>query len=109
MAFTAIGATAALVSAGYGIYAGEKGAAAARKGRAQQAQAQDLAQAQALSQQRADAAAQAEAGKKTPDLAAILAGEQKTKFGAAGSTLLSGPGGVDARSLKLGRNTLLGE
>lgn len=56
----------------------------------------------------ADMADQAnnKANAKTPDIAALLAGNRNP--GGVGSTMLTGPGGVDTSKLALGRNTLLG-
>lgn len=45
---------------------------------------------------------------KKPDLAAMLAGNASSASGGAGSTMLTGPSGVDTSSLRLGRASLLG-
>lgn len=69
-----------------------------------------MAQAQAVSQERTAAQAQAQESQKTPDLAAMLAADQKLRLGGGPGTLVSrGATGLDARTLKLGRSTLLGE
>lgn len=81
-------------------------------------QAQKQASAQKKAQKQAEAAAQAQAtqadkefnaaNKKTPDIASMLAGNQRDAMGGASSTMLTGPSGVDAKSLTLGKSTLLG-
>lgn len=60
------------------------------------------------SRKQADLADQAnnKANAKVPNIAALLAGNQAP--GGVGSTMLTGPGGVDTSKLTLGRNTLLG-
>lgn len=61
-----------------------------------------------LSRQQAELADQAnnKANAKTPDILALLAANKSP--GGVGSTMLTGPGGVDTSKLTLGRNTLLG-
>lgn len=61
-----------------------------------------------MSRKQADLADQAnnKANAKTPDIAALLAGNKSP--GGVGTTMLTGPGGVDTSKLTLGRNTLLG-
>lgn len=61
-----------------------------------------------LSRKQADLADQAnnKANAKMPDIAALLAANKAP--GGVGSTMLTGPGGVDTSKLTLGRNTLLG-
>lgn len=61
-----------------------------------------------MSRKQADLADQAnnKANAKTPNIAALLASNQAP--GGVGSTMLTGPGGVDTSKLTLGRNTLLG-
>ena len=46
------------------------------------------------------------ANAKTPDLAGIMASNKRAE--GAGSTMLTGPTGVDTGSLSLGKSTLLG-
>ena len=48
------------------------------------------------------------ANQATPDTAAIMGMSQQAAKGGAGSTLLTGPGGIDPNQLALGKNTLLG-
>lgn len=47
------------------------------------------------------------ANAKTPDLAGIMASNKRAE--GAGSTMLTGPQGVDTGSLSLGKSTLLGQ
>lgn len=74
------------------------------------ADAQERANNQAREDARkaADQADQAanKANRKGPDLAALMAGNAMTK--GVGSTMLTGPGGVAANTLALGRSQLLG-
>lgn len=78
----------------------------------QQAKAQEKAQNQATQQAKSQeiAADQAfnAANKKKPDVANIMAQAQQDAQGGVGSTMLTGPQGVDASALKLGKSTLLG-
>lgn len=78
----------------------------ARKASNAQKDAQKQAAADARKQ--ADLADQAtnKANRKTPDLAALLAGNAMAK--GVGTTSLTGPQGVDTSSLTLGKNQLLG-
>lgn len=48
------------------------------------------------------------ANQKTPDLAAMLAANQLAATGGQGSTMLTGPGGVNPNSLSLGKSGLIG-
>lgn len=96
-----ISAVAAAVGTGYSIYSGQK---------------QDKLQKQAANQAK-DAAHKQEmqadmelnkANQKQPDTNAILSAAQQAGQGGAGSTMLTGPGGVDPHKFQLGKNTLLG-
>ena len=73
-------------------------------------QQQRSAQRESLKQANvnADLADQAnnKANAKSPDIMAMLA--SNSAKGAAGSTMLTGPSGVDPSGLMLGKNTLLG-
>lgn len=89
---------------------------AQRKAERQQSQAlaaqraaQDASISATMSEQRRAAQAQRAADAKGPDIAALLGSEQKAAQGGYQSTLLTGPGGVDRKKLKLGRPTLLGD
>lgn len=48
------------------------------------------------------------AGAKAPDTGALMAANEAAAKGGAGSTMLTGVGGVDPSLLTLGKNTLLG-
>lgn len=100
------GATAAWVAA---AVAGVGAVASYSQGQ-QQASAQKKAQKQAerSAQEQAKAAEQDfnRLNQKKPNLGAIIEGNAKE--GAAGSTMLTGPSGVDQSALTLGKNTLLG-
>lgn len=90
-------AIAAVAGTGYSIYSGE---------RAQRAQEDAMRKQEAEAQKQETAAdiASNRSNRKTPNLAAIM----KNNKGGAGSTMLTGPQGVDPGALTLGRNTLLG-
>lgn len=100
MSFGVVAAVAVGVTAGVSIYQGE-----------QQRKAQKQANSQALeaSKRQADLADQANnrLNGKRPNMAAISAANAAGR-GGAGSTMITGPGGVDPSTLTLGKNTLLG-
>jgi hypothetical protein len=100
MAFSAIAAVS-LISAGTSAYGARQQAKA-------QEQAQNQATKQAKSQEFAADQAFNAANKKKPDIAGITAKAQQDAQGGVGSTMLTGPQGVDASTLKLGKSTLLG-
>jgi len=90
------------------ILAGKKAATAEKHALADQAQAQQQALLGAQKErQRADEALNA-ANQKQPDVESLLAGEESAARRNAATTLLTGALGVDSKSLKLGRKTLLG-
>ena len=101
------GATSAIVAAvsvagtAYSAIQAEKQASAQKKA---QKQAQAAAQAQAT---QADKEFNA-ANRKTPDIGSMLAGNQRDAMSGGSSTMLTGPSGVDTKSLTLGKSTLLG-
>ena len=96
-----IAAAAAVVGTGYSIYNGEQQKSA-------QSSAQD--QAKKTAQGQATQADQAlnRANQKSPNTSAILSQVQQAGKGGSSGTMLTGPSGVDASSLTLGKNTLLG-
>lgn len=100
MAF-AVSAVAGVATA-YGAYTGYQANKANQQQRAYQKTALEM------SRKQADLADQAnnKANAKTPDILALLAANKSP--GGVGSTMLTGPGGVDTSKLTLGRNTLLG-
>lgn len=70
--------------------------------------AQDQAKRQAESQQLAADEANNKANGKTPDVGALLSANLLASKNGQAGTLLTGPGGVDPASLKLGKASLLG-
>lgn len=94
-AITAAVVTAAAAS----VYSAKKQSDAQKK-------AQRSAEAQAQKQQQQAEREFNRANAKTPDLAGIMASNKRAE--GAGSTMLTGPQGVDSGSLSLGKNTLLG-
>ncbi len=67
------------------------------------------AQSQAADQARTEAdQAFNRANPKKPDVASMLYGNQQANSGGAGSTMITGPQGVDPSGLSLGKTTLLG-
>lgn len=108
-------AIAAVAGTAYSVYAGEQAKkqqsqalAQQQQGMEQQAQAQRRAEAGATAQQTLGAQETARANKKTPDVGAIMAGAQQAAQGAGAGTMLTGPGGVAANAMQLGKSTLLG-
>lgn len=80
--------------------------------------AKDAQKAQQSAEQRAAQQAREQATKaerdfnrlnqKKPNLAAMLEGNLSAASGGAGSTMLTGPAGVDMSAMKLGKTSLLG-
>lgn len=102
MGLETIAAVAAIGSAAYTVYSGERAADA-------QSSAQNEARANAEKQATAADQAQNKANQKKPDTSAILsAAGQAGKAGESG-TMLTGPAGVGTNMLNLGKNTLLGQ
>ena len=90
---------AVIAGAGVSAYSAKKQSDAQKK-------AQRSAEAQAQKQQQQAEREFNRANAKTPDLAGIVASNKRAE--GAGSTMLTGPQGVDSGSLSLGKNTLLG-
>lgn len=101
-------AAATVGSTVIGAVQGGKQADAQNKALKAQTQATGEAKAAALSTQRKADLAQNEANQKAPDIASILARAAKASKSGLGSTMLTGPSGVDAGSLSLGGTSLLG-
>lgn len=95
-------AGAAAAGAATSIYQGEQSRKAQKSAAAQTEQA---AKKTALQAEEATNAANA----KAPDTAALGASNREAAGGGQGSTMLTGPAGIDPASLVLGRNTLLGQ
>lgn len=102
MSFIVAAVTTAVVATGYSIYQGNQAA---------KAQGQAARQATAQATKQADMADQAtnRANKKRPNAGAMLEANKQASASGGGSTMLTGPGGVDMGSMSLGRNTLLGQ
>lgn len=101
MSFIVAAIATVAVSAGVSYVNGQK-----------QQDAQRDAQAQA--QRNADKAARDadiannKANAKRPDISSLADQNAMAAKGGVGGTMLTGPGGIDTDSLKLGKNTLLG-
>jgi len=93
--------TVSTVATGAGIYQASESAAAQSRAAAQ-------AEKNAADTKAANERAINAANQKSPDLAAIAATNRSLASGGVGSTMLTGPTGVAAGSLDLGKNTLLG-
>lgn len=96
--------TAAISALAGTAYAAKQGNDARREAQRATQAAETRAAAQA---DKADQAVN-RANKKTPDIGALLTANEAGAQGGAGSTLLTGIGGVDPNELKLGKTTLLG-
>lgn len=85
--------------------------AAAQQEEAFRAQESASAQAQRDAEAQANLADQANnrANKKRPNVGAKLEANQAASSKGGGSTMLTGPGGVDTGTIALGKNTLLGQ
>ena len=110
---------AVVVGTAYNIYQGEKMSKQAERAQAEQAaiQRQSLAQQKAATEEAKIAAQeQKKAGeeqinaatRKSPDVSGIMAAAESLQQGGVGSTMLTGPTGIDPNDLKLNKNTLLG-
>lgn len=105
MALPAIGVGIAAVSAGYGIYSGERGAQAQSNAVKRQRVAQQNAAAAAAAEQQRGEEAVAAANRRKVNTDSILANE-----GVSGaSTMLTGPMGLQPGSQQFGQKTLLGD
>lgn len=102
MGIETIAAAAAIGSAAYSVYSGEKAASAQKSAQEQATQ---------NAQKTADAADQAQnkVNQKRPDTGAILSGASQSGKAGESGTMLTGPAGIDLSSLNLGKNTLLGQ
>lgn len=90
-----------VLGAGAQIYAGSKAASAQNKATAQaKTAAANAAARQDVETNRANA--------RSPDLAAIMGRNAAGASGGVGSTMLTGPAGIDLSQLTLGKQTLLG-
>lgn len=93
---------AAAIGAAVSLYSGQQQKSAAKE-------AQRQAQANAAKQEKAAEEATNRANQKKPDSMAMLSATQNANNMGAGSTMLTGAQGVNANSLNLSKNTLLGQ
>ncbi len=93
-------AVAAVAGTAYSVYSGERA-------NSMQIDANNKAQEAAKKQESLADQANNRASQKKPDTLAILDAAQNMNKGITG-TMLTGPSGVDAAQLQLGKNTLLG-
>lgn len=93
---------------GLQISQGQEAAKQQKRALQSQEKAQDEAKAAAIRQARENDMQLNKANQKSPDISALLLGEQARKSGPS-STLLTGSSGVDPSSLRLGRVSLLGD
>lgn len=99
--FSALSALAVIGSAAATIYSADKA-------RSSQNKAIDQQKANAVVTAKAAEQAQNRANAKSPDSAAMLSANMQAGQAGQGSTMLTGPGGVDPTTLALGKTTLLG-
>lgn len=104
----AVAAVAAVVGAGVAYQNGQETQKASKNALEQQKQAQ-AANEKAMKEQ-ADLAEQGmnKSNSKSADVNSIMSGAQQAAKGGQSGTMLTGPQGVDASALTLGKNTLLG-
>lgn len=86
---------------GYSVYSSEKAAKA-------QTRAQDQARADAARTAKAAEIATNKANQRQPDVAGMLGAAARAGQSGQGSTMLTGPSGIDPASLTLGKSSLLG-
>lgn len=106
-AVTAI-AVATVAATAYTIYSGEENRKAQGEANKQAERAAQDARDNAKKTQQMQEQEINRANAKKPDVAAMLSGNEQAAKGGAGSTMLTGPQGVDPNALNLGKNTLLG-
>jgi hypothetical protein len=104
LAGLAVGAVGTGVAAYDGVKSGQNQAASLKA----QTTATQTAEASALSTERKNETATNAANQQTPDISSILSQAANASKVGVGSTLLTGPGGVNNSSLSLGKPTLLG-
>lgn len=95
-----VAALAAIGQLAYGVYSGERQAAAQRAGVRDQKAAQQEAKQAALHQERLSQLAEGAASAKAPDLNVLLGAQQAPK---------AGPRGINMSQLLLGAPRLLGQ
>lgn len=105
---TTVLAAAAVAGTAYSIYAGEEGRKQQGEAMSQQRQAQAEAKTVAEKQQQTAEQNVNRANAKSPDAGAILSAATQAAKGGPAGTMLTGPMGVNAADLSLGKSTLLG-
>jgi hypothetical protein len=96
------------VGAGVAAYDGAKANQNQKAALKSQTTATQTAEANALSTERKNETAANAANQQAPDIASILSQAANSSKVGIGSTMLTGPGGVNNNSLSLGKSTLLG-
>ena len=102
MSFAIAAVAISAISVGYGVYSGQK-AAAAQKNALTQSQNNAQAQASAADQ------AMNKSNQKTPDTRNSIDAAMSAGRGGQSGTMLTGASGIDPSSLSLGKSTLLGQ
>lgn len=97
----AVAAVATAASTGYSIYSGERANDAQQK-------AQQKAKKAALTAEKQQDTQIGQANQKRPDTMAILAAAQQNAASGLSGTMLTGPNGLGAGALQLGKKSLLG-
>lgn len=105
---TTVLAAAAVAGTAYTIYSGEKAREQQGEALSQQRQAQAEAKTAAEKQQQTAEQNVNRANAKQPDAGAILSAATQAAKGGPAGTMLTGPTGVNAADLSLGKSTLLG-
>ncbi len=105
---TTVLAAAAVAGTAYTIYSGEKAREQQGEALSQQRQAQAEAKTVAEKQQQTAEQNVNRANAKQPDAGAILSAATQAAKGGPAGTMLTGPTGVNAADLSLGKSTLLG-
>jgi hypothetical protein len=105
---TTVLAAAAVTATAYSIYAGEEQSKKQGEALGQQRQAQAEATKAAEKQQATAEQNVNKANSKQPDAGAILSAATQAAKGGPAGTMLTGPMGVNAADLSLGKSTLLG-
>jgi uncharacterized protein HemX len=96
------------IGTGAGIYSGIQSADKQKRSLKNQTTATQQAESNALSTERQNQTASNAANQKAPDVSDIMARAAAASKGGVGSTMLTGPSGVDTGSLNLGKTSLLG-
>jgi hypothetical protein len=103
-----IGAAVGAAGVGSGLIEGHIASSNQQQALKNQTTATQTAEANALSTERKNETATNAANQKTPDVSDIMARAANASKMGAGSTMLTGSGGVGNGSLNLGKSTLLG-